>query len=309
MNRTIKIYPAFDDFYGMEETIERIVGFFRHAAQGLEERKQILYLLGPVGGGKSSLAERLKLLMENEPIYALKAGDEISPVFESPLGLFDPERMGPMLEDRYGIPRRRLTGTDDPLGASSVSTNSAATSRNSPWCGCRRRGCSRSASPRPSPATRTTRTSPPGRQGRYPQAGNVQPERSRRLQLLGRAQSDHPGSARIRRDVQGADQDAASAADRDAGGQLRRHREYRRHPVSAASSWRTRTRPNGRASRTTRTTKPSSTASRSSRCRTACAPPRSARSTKSCCRAASCRMRRAPRRRWTSCRGSACCRG
>jgi serine protein kinase len=38
----------------MEETIERIVSFFRHAAQGLEERKQILYLLGPVGGGKSS---------------------------------------------------------------------------------------------------------------------------------------------------------------------------------------------------------------------------------------------------------------
>jgi serine protein kinase len=37
----------------MEETIERIVAFFRHAAQGLEERKQILYLLGPVGGGKS----------------------------------------------------------------------------------------------------------------------------------------------------------------------------------------------------------------------------------------------------------------
>src|SRR5262245_48717449 len=50
-NRTIKRYPAFSDFYGMEETIERIVGFFRYAAQGLEERKQILYLLGPVGGG------------------------------------------------------------------------------------------------------------------------------------------------------------------------------------------------------------------------------------------------------------------
>jgi len=63
MNRTIRVYPAFSEFYGMEETIERIVGFFRHAAQGLEERKQILYLLGPVGGGKSSLAERLKALM------------------------------------------------------------------------------------------------------------------------------------------------------------------------------------------------------------------------------------------------------
>jgi serine protein kinase len=64
MNRSIKRYPTFSDFYGMEETIERIVGFFKHAAQGLEERKQILYLLGPVGGGKSSLAERLKTLME-----------------------------------------------------------------------------------------------------------------------------------------------------------------------------------------------------------------------------------------------------
>src|SRR6202012_4058555 len=74
MNRSIRRYPSFPDFYGMEETIERIVGFFKHAAQGLEERKQILYLLGPVGGGKSSLAERLKTLMEQMPIYVLKAG-------------------------------------------------------------------------------------------------------------------------------------------------------------------------------------------------------------------------------------------
>jgi serine protein kinase len=114
MNRTIRAYPAFSEFYGMEETIERIVGFLRHAAQGLEERKQIMYLLGPVGGGKSSLAERLKALMETYPIYVLKAGNDLSPVFESPLGLFDPERMGSMLEDRYGIPRRRLTGLMSP---------------------------------------------------------------------------------------------------------------------------------------------------------------------------------------------------
>ncbi len=114
MNRTIRVYPTFSEFYGMEETIERIVGFFRHAAQGLEERKQILYLLGPVGGGKSSLAERLKALMEVHPIYVLKAGEQISPVFESPLGLFDPETMGAVLEDRYGIPRRRLAGPMSP---------------------------------------------------------------------------------------------------------------------------------------------------------------------------------------------------
>ncbi|MCA1907445.1 MAG: PrkA family serine protein kinase [Magnetospirillum sp.] len=114
MNRTLKVYPAFAEFYGMEETIERIVGYFRHAAQGLEERKQILYLLGPVGGGKSSLAERLKALMEVMPIYVLKAGKEVSPLFESPLGLFDPETMGPVLEDKYGIARRRLPGLMSP---------------------------------------------------------------------------------------------------------------------------------------------------------------------------------------------------
>ena len=120
MNRTIKQYPAFSDFYGMEETIERIVGFFRHAAQGLEERKQILYLLGPVGGGKSSLAERLKPLMEKLPIYVLKAGDQVSPVFESPLGLFDPDRMGNVLQDKYGIPRRYLHGLMSPWAVKRV---------------------------------------------------------------------------------------------------------------------------------------------------------------------------------------------
>jgi serine protein kinase len=114
MNRTVKVYPAFAEFFGMEDTVERIVNFFRYSAQGLEERKQILYLLGPVGGGKSSIAERLKLLMEKMPIYVLKAGNQVSPVFESPLGLFDPEQMGAQLEEEFGIPRRRLTGLMSP---------------------------------------------------------------------------------------------------------------------------------------------------------------------------------------------------
>jgi len=109
-NRVIRRYPAFREFYGMDEAINQIVSFFRHAAQGLEERKQILYLLGPVGGGKSSLAERLKQLMEKQPIYALKG----SPVNESPLGLFPPDQYGEMLEKEYGIPRRYLTGIPSP---------------------------------------------------------------------------------------------------------------------------------------------------------------------------------------------------
>ncbi len=109
-NKVIKRYPAFDEFYGMEEAIENIVSYFKHAAQGLEERKQILYLLGPVGGGKSSLAEKLKHLMEHVHFYAIKG----SPVFESPLGLFNPEEDGEILEQEFGIPRRYVKGIMSP---------------------------------------------------------------------------------------------------------------------------------------------------------------------------------------------------
>lgn len=109
-NKVIKRYKAFPDFYGMEECIEQIVSFFRHAAQGLEEKKQILYLLGPVGGGKSSLAEKLKSLIEKQPIYCIKD----SPVFESPLSLFDESEDGHILEEDYGIPRRYIKSIMSP---------------------------------------------------------------------------------------------------------------------------------------------------------------------------------------------------
>ncbi|KAF1020220.1 MAG: hypothetical protein GAK30_02644 [Paracidovorax wautersii] len=103
-NKVIKIYPAFKEFYGMEDAIEQVVSYFRHAAQGLEEKKQILYLLGPVGGGKSSIAERLKQLIEKVPFYAIQG----SPVNESPLGLFDAVEDGAILEKEYVIPSRYL---------------------------------------------------------------------------------------------------------------------------------------------------------------------------------------------------------
>ena len=109
-NKILKLYPAFRDFYGMEEVIENIVSYFRHAAQGLEEKKQILYLLGPVGGGKSSLAEKLKSLIERIPFYAIKG----SPVNESPLGLFNAAEDAHILEDDFGIPRRYLGGIMSP---------------------------------------------------------------------------------------------------------------------------------------------------------------------------------------------------
>lgn len=105
-NKKIKVYPAFREFYGMESTIEQIVSYFRHSAQGLEEKKQILYLMGPVGGGKSSMAEKLKHLMQKNPIYVLKADHELSPVFESPLGLFADFKKE--MEDEYNIPVRYI---------------------------------------------------------------------------------------------------------------------------------------------------------------------------------------------------------
>lgn len=109
-NKIIKRYPAFCEFYGMEEAIEQIVSYFKHAAQGLEEKKQMLYLLGPVGGGKSSLAEKLKSLMQHVPFYAIKG----SPVNESPLNLFNPEEDGQILEEEYGIPKRYIKGIMSP---------------------------------------------------------------------------------------------------------------------------------------------------------------------------------------------------
>jgi serine protein kinase len=109
-NKIIKVYPAFREFYGMEEVVEQVVSYFRHAAQGLEERKQILYLLGPVGGGKSSIAEKLKHLMEKIPFYCIKG----SPVNESPLGLFSEEEDGVILEEDFGIPRRYLRNIPSP---------------------------------------------------------------------------------------------------------------------------------------------------------------------------------------------------
>ncbi|WP_374354871.1 PrkA family serine protein kinase [Chitinimonas sp.] len=116
-NKVIRVYPAFREFYGTEEVIEQVVAYFRHAAQGLEEKKQILYLLGPVGGGKSSIAEKLKELMEKVPFYCVKG----SPVNESPLGLFSADEDGPILEEQYGIPRRYLKCIPSPWAVKRMS--------------------------------------------------------------------------------------------------------------------------------------------------------------------------------------------
>lgn len=116
-NRVIARYPAFSEFYGMEDAIEQIVSYLTHASQGLEEQKQILYLLGPVGGGKSSLAEKLKALMQQEPIYVLSANGECSPVNDHPFCLFDAHADGKILQDEYKVPKRYLRSIMSPWAA------------------------------------------------------------------------------------------------------------------------------------------------------------------------------------------------
>ena len=226
-NKVIKVYPAFKDFYGMEETIEQIVAYFKHAAQALEERKQILYLLGPPGGGKSSLAEELKHLMEQMPFYALKG----SPVNESPLGLFSKDDDGPTLEDEYGIPRRYLNQIPSPW----------AVKRLAEYGGDLTKFRVVKLSPSALAQIAICKTEPGDennqditlahRQARHPQARAVLAGRPGRVQLFRRPVPRQPGPARVRRDVQGADQGAAPVADRNAGRQLQGHRGLRRDPV------------------------------------------------------------------------------
>lgn len=120
-NRTVRVYEAFSDFYGLEDVIARIVSFFQHAAQNLEESRQILYLLGPVGSAKSSLVETLKSLMEKEPIYILAdAEGNPSPIHESPLGICGKEILEPLgIKGNWVIPSpwatKRLSEYDGDL--------------------------------------------------------------------------------------------------------------------------------------------------------------------------------------------------
>lgn len=84
-NETIKRYPFFaEDFYGIERTIMKIVRYFHAAAMQGEESRQVLYLVGPVGAGKSSIMEHLKRALETAPpIIAIKD----CPMREEPLHL------------------------------------------------------------------------------------------------------------------------------------------------------------------------------------------------------------------------------
>ena len=93
-----------NELFGIEEPIARIVEYFKSAAQRLEVRKRILLLMGPVGGGKSTIVNMLKRGLEdwtrNEAgaVYAIKD----CPMHEEPLHLI-PHQLRSEVEKHYGI--------------------------------------------------------------------------------------------------------------------------------------------------------------------------------------------------------------
>lgn len=97
---TIKRYEFFkNDFFGIDSTLMKIVRYFHSAAMKGEESRQVLYLVGPVGAGKSSIIESIKNSLENSaPIYALKD----CPMREEPLHLI-PKHLRKTFEKRFGI--------------------------------------------------------------------------------------------------------------------------------------------------------------------------------------------------------------
>ncbi len=84
-NEVVKSYKFFEDeFFGMERVLAKIVRYLRSAALKGEESRQVLYLVGPVGSGKSSLVEKIKEgLIRSEPYYGLEG----CPMNEEPLHL------------------------------------------------------------------------------------------------------------------------------------------------------------------------------------------------------------------------------
>jgi serine protein kinase len=99
-NDVVKKYKFFeDDFFGIDKTIMKLVRYFHSAAMAGEESRQVLYLVGPVGSGKSSLMEALKKALEmSTPVYALKG----CPIREEPLHLI-PKHLRKQFEEILNV--------------------------------------------------------------------------------------------------------------------------------------------------------------------------------------------------------------
>lgn len=99
-DESLKVYNFFkDEFFGIERTVSQIARYFHSASLKGEESRQVLYLMGPVGSGKSSLVEKLQRGLEGvEPVYAIEG----CPMFEEPLHLV-PRHLRKEFEKMLGV--------------------------------------------------------------------------------------------------------------------------------------------------------------------------------------------------------------
>jgi serine protein kinase len=98
-------YPFFaQDLFGIEKPLQQLAEYFASAASRLEVRKRILLLMGPVGGGKSSIVTLLKRGLEaytrdeTGAIYAIQG----CPMHEEPLHLI-PEELRSEIQAEHGL--------------------------------------------------------------------------------------------------------------------------------------------------------------------------------------------------------------
>ena len=97
----LKTYNYFkDEFYGHERVIAKIMRFLKSASLKGEESRQVLLLMGPVGSGKSALADHLKKALEKaaEPVYHLDG----CPIREEPLHLL-PRSLRDKFQEILGV--------------------------------------------------------------------------------------------------------------------------------------------------------------------------------------------------------------
>jgi serine protein kinase len=99
-DEAVKVYDFFaDEFFGIEKIIAHIARYFHSASLKGEESRQVLYLMGPVGSGKSSLVEKLQHgLEESEFFYTIEA----CPMSEEPLHLI-PRHLRREFEKMLGV--------------------------------------------------------------------------------------------------------------------------------------------------------------------------------------------------------------
>lgn len=110
--KTLLRYRFFkDEFFGIDPVIMEVMEFLKAAAAGGEESRQILYFVGPVGTGKTSMVDWLKRALElSGPFYTLDG----CPIQEEPLRLV-PKNLREGIEQKLGLRKGSIKGWPCPL--------------------------------------------------------------------------------------------------------------------------------------------------------------------------------------------------